>query len=244
MARRDLRVTPRFFGERFEKLLADNGDFGTGDFEAHEAMLGVKVENDFEVGGSDAEAFVGFAFSGDGAYRLDADGTGREFLGNQNREGLLAAFGPVIDLGEYAVLVVEIVVENGYERGVEGHVLFEGARALHFQGDFGDSVRKQDVGAVRFFRLRAPLITDGSAVGLESEHAADARGSGVGRFQIGGFAGGPASAGGRNLEVFVTDILTVQANIKLAFVLREDRRSRGSGFLVIRDSRARENEQR
>lgn len=46
-------------------LLADDGGFGRGDFQTHEAMVGVEVENDLDIAGRDFQAFVGFAFGGE-----------------------------------------------------------------------------------------------------------------------------------------------------------------------------------
>lgn len=63
-----------------QALFAEDGDFGGGDFEAVEAMIFVEIEEDFEVGGGGAEAFVGFAGDGGGAGGFDGDGAGSEVL--------------------------------------------------------------------------------------------------------------------------------------------------------------------
>ena len=152
-----------------DTLVADDGDFGGGDFEALEAVVFVEIEHDFEIGGGYAEAVVGFAVGGgDGAGGFDGDRAGSEFLRNEDGHRLRAAFGPIVDAGDDGVLIVEIVVEHGDERGAEAHVLFEGARALHLQGDFGDAVGEEDAGAVGFVGLRLPLVADGGAVGLQA----------------------------------------------------------------------------
>ncbi len=117
-------------------LIADDGDFGGGDFEAHEAVGGVEVKIDFEVGGGDAKAFVGFSVEGGRPSGFGGDGAGHEFLRDENAESLRAALGPVVKAGEDGVLVVEIVVEDGDERRVEREGLIEGVGALHLQGHF------------------------------------------------------------------------------------------------------------
>ena len=80
-----------------EKLFADDGDFGGGDFEAHEFAIWIKVEDDLEVGGGDFQAFVGFAVRADGARPIDGDGTRQKFLRNEHGEGLSAPAIPIID---------------------------------------------------------------------------------------------------------------------------------------------------
>jgi hypothetical protein len=57
-------------------LLADDGDFCAGDFYAVEAMLFVEVEEDFDVGGAGAKAFIGFAVYRCGTGGFDGDGSG------------------------------------------------------------------------------------------------------------------------------------------------------------------------
>src|ERR1700761_2927670 len=113
-----------------KNLVADDGDFGGGDFEALEAVVFVEIEHHFEVGGGDAEAVVGFAVrSGDRASGFYGDRPGSKFLGDEDGHGLRAAFGPIVDAGDHGVLIVEIVVEHSDERRAEAHVLFEGPRA-------------------------------------------------------------------------------------------------------------------
>src|ERR1700733_7541627 len=86
------------------ELVADDGDFGGGDLDAVEAVIFVEVEHDFEVGGCDAEAVVGFAVcGGDRACGLDGDRAGREFLRNQDWKSLRATFGPVVYAREHGV---------------------------------------------------------------------------------------------------------------------------------------------
>src|SRR5271166_547087 len=174
-------------------LLANDGDFCARDFYAFEAMFLVQVQEDFEVGGGGAKAFVVFARDGGFAGSFYGDGAGGELLRDEDGERLLAALLPIVEAGEDGVLVVEIVVEDGDERGVEGHVLFEGAGALHFEGNLGDAVGEEDVGAVGLFGLRGPLVADGCAVGLQGERAGYGGWGGLRNFDFGGAFGDPAS---------------------------------------------------
>src|SRR5208337_189950 len=80
-----------FWGRANGRLLADDDDLGGRDFEAHEAMVGVEVEDDLEVGSGHFEAFVGLAAGADGADPVNGDGAGCEFLGNEDRVALRAA---------------------------------------------------------------------------------------------------------------------------------------------------------
>src|SRR5229473_8056681 len=111
-------------------------------------MIRVEQKKNFEVGSVDFEAFVGLAVGTGGSGGLNGDRTRRQFLGNDHGKSLHAALGPIVDAGEDGVLVVEIVVENGDERGVEGESLFKRPSALHLESDFGGAVGKGDVGAV------------------------------------------------------------------------------------------------
>jgi len=47
--------------------------------------------------------------------------------------------------------MVEVVVQNGDERRIEGEVLLERARALHLQRNTCHAVSEEDVSAVGFF---------------------------------------------------------------------------------------------
>jgi hypothetical protein len=59
------------------ELVAEDGGFGGGDFDAHEAMIFVEEELDFEVGGGGADGFgVGLAADGGGAGGFDGDVAG------------------------------------------------------------------------------------------------------------------------------------------------------------------------
>jgi len=52
---------PTFLGRDFgpeRRLLADDGDFGGGDFQTHEAVIVVEKEKNFEVGRGDLETFI------------------------------------------------------------------------------------------------------------------------------------------------------------------------------------------
>jgi hypothetical protein len=58
-------------------LVAEDGGFGGGDFDAHEAMIFVEEELDFEVGGGGADGFgVGPAADGGGTGGFDGDVAG------------------------------------------------------------------------------------------------------------------------------------------------------------------------
>jgi len=219
-------------------LVADDGDFGGRDFEAHEAMGGVEIEIDFEVGGGDAKAFVGFAVDGGGAGSFGGDGAGHEFLWNEDAESLRAALGPVVKAGEDGVLVVEIVVEDGDEGRFERQALFKEARllavgvfylvrragacALHLDGDVGDAVGKKNVRTVLFFSLRSPFVADRCAVGLQDKGAGDLAGGSLRRFKIRIAFGEPAAAGRRDFELFMADGLAIELDGELAVVLGED----------------------
>src|SRR5216683_2352528 len=112
------------------RLLADNGNLGVRNFQPHEAVIAIEQKKNFEVGGGDFQAFVGLAVGTGGSGRLHGDRTGGQFLGNDHRKSLHAALGPVIDAREDSVLMIEIVVQNGDERGIECEVLLEGAGPL------------------------------------------------------------------------------------------------------------------
>ena len=43
------------------RLLADDGDFGVGNFQAHQAVIAVEQKKNLEVGSVDLEAFVSLA---------------------------------------------------------------------------------------------------------------------------------------------------------------------------------------
>jgi hypothetical protein len=212
-------------------------------------MGGVKIEIDFEVGGGDAKAFVGFAVDGGGAGGFGGDDAGHEFLRDENAESLRAALGPVVETGEHGVLVVEIVVEDGDEGRFERKTLFKEARLLavgifdlvrragacsfHLDGDVGDAVGEKNVRTVLFFGLRGPFVADRCAVGLQDKSARDLAGGSLGGFKIGIAFGEPAAAGGRDFELFMADGLAIELDGELAVVLGEDRRSGRGGILFL-----------
>ena len=179
MLTRRTRILVRFFFILWRQLiglLARDDDFGGGDFQPDHAMVGVEIEDDCEVGGGDAKAVERFSVGGDRAGGLDGDGAGSQFLRDEHRESLLAAFGPVIETRKNRVLIVEIVVQDGDERSVESERLLEGASAFHLQSDFGDAICEGNIGAILFVGLRGPFVSERSAVGLQSEVAGYARG--------------------------------------------------------------------
>ena len=47
------------------KLIAKNGYFGSGDFQAHQAVIRIEEQEYLEIGRRDAQAVVGFAVGGD-----------------------------------------------------------------------------------------------------------------------------------------------------------------------------------
>jgi len=190
-------------------------------------VVGVEVEDDFDVGSGDFEAFVGFAFGGDGAGPVDGNGTGREFLGNEDGEGLRAAASPIVNAGEHDVLVVEIIVENGDPWRAEGIFLIEGMSALHLESSFGGAVDEGNVGAVGFIGLSDPVVRDGRAVGIENQRAGDNRGFSVGSLQRAFAFGGPGGAGGFDGEFFAANGFAVEEDVEFAFVGGED----GVGFI-------------
>ena len=211
-------------------LFADDGDFGGWNFEAHEAVIRIEQEQDFEVGSGDLEGFEGFSVRIGGAGGFDGDGTGRQLLRDEDGERLRAALRPVVDAGKDGVLMVEVVVEDGDERGVEGQVLFKGARALDCETDFGHAIGKENVGAIGFFRLGSPIVTDGRAVGLQRERAGDFANGTFGRLDFRSALGEPSASGGRNFKFLVADSLAIELDGQLAFVLNED--AGGSVFLL------------
>ena len=182
---------------------------------------------DFEVGAGDFEEFVGFAVGGGGAGGFDGDGAGGEFLGDEDGKGLRAALGPVVEMREDFVLVVEIVVENGDERCAEGVFLLVGVRALNLQSGFRDAVGEGDAGGIGFVGLRRPVVADGNAVGLQDKIAGDLGGFAVGRLQGSGALGNPAVAGGLDFEFFAADGFAVKEDVEFAFVGDEE-----GGFFV------------
>ena len=105
-------------------------------------MSRIEVQVDFEVGGADAKAFVGFSFDAGGTGGFGGDGAGHQFLRDEHGESLRATLGPIVEAGENAVLVIKVVVEDGNERSAEGESLIEGMRALYFERHFCDTVDK------------------------------------------------------------------------------------------------------
>ena len=132
-------------------------------------MIAVEQEKNLEIGSGDFEAFVSLAVGTGGSGGLHGDRARCQFLRNDHGKRLHAALGPVVDARKDSVLMVEIVVQNDDERRIECEVLLERAGALHLQCDACHGIGEEDVRAVRFFRLGAPVITDGRAIALQSE---------------------------------------------------------------------------
>ena len=84
-----------------------------------------------------------------------------------------AAFAPIVDVGEDDVLIVEIVVEDGDLRRIEGELLREGPRAFHAKLDGGRGAVEGNAGGGFFGSLGGPVIGDGRAVGTELEGSGD-----------------------------------------------------------------------
>jgi len=206
----------------FRALLTDNGGSGGGDFQAHEAVVGVEVENDLQIGGHDFEAFVGFSFGADRASPIDGDGIRQELLRHENREGLRASAIPIINASQDSVLVVEVVVEDDDEWGIKGEVLLERVGAADLDGHFSDAIGKEDVGATGFIGLRGPFVGDGGTVGLEGKIAGNGSGRSTLRRKVRSGFGRPDRTAGSNLELFVTDGFAVEKNLELALIGCED----------------------
>lgn len=67
----------RATGPRYRRpggLLANDGGLRGWDFQAHQSMIGIEIEHDFEIAGGDLQAFKGFAFRADRAGPVDGDG--------------------------------------------------------------------------------------------------------------------------------------------------------------------------
>src|ERR1700731_727553 len=220
------RLGPRFCPRPTRgRLLADDGNFGVRNFQAHEAVIAIEQEKNFEVGGGDFQAFIGLAVGTGGSGGLHGNRTRGQFLGNDHRKSLHAAFGPVIDAGEDGVLMVEIVVQNSNEGRIEREVLLERAGALHLESDSGHAVGEEDVRAVRFFRLGAPVITDRRSIALQRQRAGDFAGATLGRLDFRGAFGEPAAAGRSDFKFFVADGLSAEFDGELALILGEDNRA-------------------
>lgn len=68
-----------------EILVADEGDFGGGDLETHEAMIGVEEKVHFEVRSGDAERSVGFPVGAGGAGGLGGNMPTRRAISVHNQ---------------------------------------------------------------------------------------------------------------------------------------------------------------
>src|SRR5216684_364128 len=207
------------------RLLADDGNLGVRNFQPHEAVIAIEQKKNLEVGGGDFQAFVSLAVGTGGSGRLHGNRTRGQFLGNDHRKSLHAALGPVVDAREDGVLMVEIVVQNGDQRRIEREVLLERAGALHLESDSGHAVGEEDVRAVRFFRLGAPVITDGRAIALQRQRAGDFAGGAVGRLDLRGAFGEPAAARRTDFKFLVADGLSAEFDGELALILGEDNRA-------------------
>src|SRR5258708_4754774 len=71
-------------------LVANDGDSGFRNFQAHQAVIGVEQKKNLEVGRRDLEALEGFSVGACGARGLHGDGARSQFLGNENRKSLHA----------------------------------------------------------------------------------------------------------------------------------------------------------
>ena len=63
-------------------LLADYGNFGAGNFQAHQAAIGVEHQQHLEVAGGDPQAFITFSVVRCGAGGFHRNRAGREVLRN------------------------------------------------------------------------------------------------------------------------------------------------------------------
>jgi len=91
--------------------------------------------------------------------------------------------------------MVEIVVQNDDERRIECEVLLERAGALHLQCDACHGVAKRMCAPFVFFRLSAPVITDGRAVACSVSEPRLCWCT-VGRLDVRGAFGEPAAPDG------------------------------------------------
>src|SRR5579864_82543 len=80
----------------------------------------------------------------------------RHFLGNQNRKSLLPLLRPVIQIREDRVLVIEIIVENRNDGGLEEKLLRERFSAIDLQVYSSRAIFRN--------RDRGPFVMQWSAV--------------------------------------------------------------------------------
>lgn len=185
-------------------------------------MVGVEIENDFQIGGHHFETFVGFSFGADRASPIDSDGIRQELLRNENRESLCASAIPIVNASQDGILIVEVVIENDDERRIKGEVLLERVGTADLDGHLGDAIGKEDMGATGFIGLGGPLVGDGGTVGLEGKIAGNGRGGGTFWRKVRGGLGRPDCAAGDNFELFVTDGFSIEKNLELTLIGCED----------------------
>src|SRR5262249_44955729 len=92
----------------------------------------------------------------------------------------------------------------------------------HLQGNFGDAVGKDNVGAIFLVGFGSPFIGDGLATWLEGELAIDFGRGAFGGLQLRCAGSNPAAFGLRNLKLLASDGFAVEKNIQFSLVLLED----------------------
>src|SRR5580698_1241396 len=110
-------------------------------------MVGVEVQDNFQVAAGYLQAFVRFALGAHGARPIDGDVAGQKLLRNEDGKSLCSAAIPVIDTSQHSILVVEVVVEDDDERGVEGKVLLKGMGGADLDVHLRHVIDESDVGA-------------------------------------------------------------------------------------------------
>src|SRR6266403_5137363 len=69
-------------------LVANNGNLGIRNFQAHQAVFAIEQKKNLEIGGIDLEAFKGLTVGACRASGLHGDGTWRQFLWNDHGKSL------------------------------------------------------------------------------------------------------------------------------------------------------------
>ena len=90
---------------------------------------------------------------------------------------MLAFFVPVVEAGQERVLVIEVVVEDHYQRCGEGELLGEGLGAFEVKFDGGGDSGESDRGGSFFRALRGPFVVNRDAIRMDDESAGYVRGA-------------------------------------------------------------------
>src|ERR1700730_5778934 len=92
--------------------------------------------------------------------------------------------------------------------------------------------------SVGFFCPGSPLVANRRTIGLQSKRAGNACRRSIESLELRGAMRDPTRAGGREIELLVTDGLPIELNGAFALVLRKHRCSGGSAFLLRGRNRA------